>query len=286
MLCCCICAKYHCLYGHLCTGTLPLELGQLPQLARLGIGSNSFTGAVPNSLCGVTSLTSIEVGPNTGLTCYPTCLTSAPVTGFTGVTAGCPTDQENGLCGFIAATDIQVTSGYSQWACDVSGYPSTDPCAAGGAVWPGLVCNGVMVEGIGISNVPFAGSIPPAIGCLSALTMLLLRSSSLGGSLPTTLGSLSELVVLSLGSNVLSGTLPSGVSMLTKLTFLEANSNMLGTTLPTFLGLLSALSTLMLGGNSFTGPIPPAIGNCSLLSVLNLEHNSLTGEVACLVVCV
>ena len=67
----------------------------------------------------------------------------------------CPTNQEIGLCGLIAATNIQTISGYSQWSCTTGGYTSTAPCTS--PVWAGISCNGIDVVSISIGGVGVTG---------------------------------------------------------------------------------------------------------------------------------
>jgi len=113
-------------------------------------------GTVPSTLCSITSLTNINVaysGTNTGITCAPQCLTT--VTTRILSSTYCPTFQDDALCGFIAATNINAISGYSQWSCTTLGVTTTNPCNT--SSWSGLAClNGyvgsITINGIGISG--------------------------------------------------------------------------------------------------------------------------------------
>ena len=101
-------------------------------------------GSIPNSICLLSYLKYFYVtnsGSNSGLICAPYCLTS--VTNRTVPSNVCVYPQDNGLCGLIAATNIQSISGYSQWSCTTGGYTTTSPCTL--YVWAGLVCSGVNV---------------------------------------------------------------------------------------------------------------------------------------------
>jgi hypothetical protein len=71
------------------------------------------------------------------------------------------------------------------------------------------------------------GTIPDAIGDLTALTYLDLRGNELSGTIPDVIGGLTALTSLSLGSNELSGTIPDAIGGLTALTELGLNSNKL-----------------------------------------------------------
>ena len=68
-----------------------------------------------------------------------------------------PTGQDNGICGFIAATNIHAVSGFSQWSCTTAGTSLTAPCTA--PIWSGITCSGSNVTWIVISNAALSGSV-------------------------------------------------------------------------------------------------------------------------------
>ena len=71
------------------------------------------------------------------------------------VASGCPSEQDDALCGFVAATNIETL--YTKWSCDTLGFTATDPCAAG-FVWDGLACDGfssvmnIILYGVGLTG--------------------------------------------------------------------------------------------------------------------------------------
>ena len=99
------------------------------------------------------------------------------------------------------------------------------------------------------------GPLPPRLGNLFNLTVLLLHANSLTGPIPPELGNLSELEEFSLSFNDLTGPIP-----------LE-------------LADLASLDVLSLSGNSLSGEIPPELGMLQRLSVLQLVYNDLSGAV-------
>ena len=113
------------------------------------------TGVVPNSICLLTKLGTLEVtGGNPGVTCAPYCVTSvatrylpAPI---------CVYPQDVGLCGLIAATDVSSISGYSKWSCTTGGFTSTTPCLTG-LVWPGLSCVGLNIVALNVTTKAMTG---------------------------------------------------------------------------------------------------------------------------------
>ena len=94
-------------------------------------------------------------GSNPGITCAPACVLTI---GSRSVpSTACPSNQDIGLCGMIAATNIHSISGYSQWSCTTGGYTSTSPCTS--PMWPGVSCVGSNVVSMNIGSLGVTGSI-------------------------------------------------------------------------------------------------------------------------------
>ena len=60
------------------SGTIPSELGLLTNLNELCLSTNNLVSPVPTSLCLPIKTAPIYIYSNTGLTCYPSCLTNPP----------------------------------------------------------------------------------------------------------------------------------------------------------------------------------------------------------------
>lgn len=250
------------------------------------------TGEVPAELCAVSVLTGLFM--DGGLSCYAGCLTSvSPTTG--GAPKCAPSAQEVGLCGFIAATNVQSVSPYTDWACDVSGYPATDPCA-----WDGIMCSGHAVvnfivtgtvgslpSAIGsltdvshlmLENSTFSGAIPTEIGCLTKLVNLVLEACTLSGPIPGTIGCLNQLTGLKLGQNSISGALPVSIGCLTELQRLGLEGNLIINPLPSSLDQLMKLKSLQLSSNYIAQAVPTSLGCLTGLQALTIASNCLTGQ--------
>ena len=95
---------------------------------------------------------------NTGITCAPACLSSITSGNVYVPSTVCPmpTNQDNALCGLIAATNIQTISGYSQWSCTTLGISSVAACTA--PIWAGVACSGSNVVSITAANIGLSGS--------------------------------------------------------------------------------------------------------------------------------
>ena len=149
------------------------------------------------------------------------------------------------------------------------------------------------LEYLNLSDNQLTGTIPSALGSLSNLTHLDLRSAAelgsdnaLTGTIPAILGNLSNLEYLDLSDNALTGTIPTTLGDLSNLEYLALDYNKLTGSIPPALGSLSNLTHLDLSSASFpsfsnqlTGSIPATLGNLSNLEYLDLSGNQLTGTI-------
>ncbi len=147
--------------------------------------------------------------------------------------------------------------------------------------WDGVTVDGTpkRVTGLTLGSKSLTGSLPPALGDLSALERLRIYSNSLTGGIPSELGNLTALTDLRLYSNSLTGGIPSTLGNLTKLQQLYLSSNDIGGEIPATLGELTDLENLLLHSNSLTGTIPSALGKLTSLNQLSLHANELSGEI-------
>ena len=93
-------------------------------------------------------------GTNAGLSCAPACVST--INAHYNPAGVCPINQDNGVCGLIAATNINIISGYSQWSCSTLGDTQSNPCAS--PIWSGVTCSGNNVVSINLYNVGLSGS--------------------------------------------------------------------------------------------------------------------------------
>lgn len=123
------------------------------------------------------------------------------------------------------------------------------------------------------------GPIPPELGNLARLRILLLSANRLSGTIPTELGSLAGLRSLVVGNNELTGSIPSELGNLTRLLELDLSSSQLSGPIPRGFGNLAQLLHLRLSGNELTGTIPLELGQLASLKELRLDSNRLAGRV-------
>ena len=124
----------------------------------------------------------------------------------------------------------------------------------------------------------FRGAIPPELGDLANLEVLVLSFNTLSGAIPPELGELSNLWSLQLTANALSGAIPPELGGLSNLLRLDLTGNALSGAIPQELGDLVNLERMHLQQNDLSGPIPPTFGGLAGLVDLELSHNpGLTG---------
>ena len=137
-------------------------------------------------------------------------------------------------------------------------------------------------------NNDITGTIPTQLGNITTLQVLDLGGNKLTGSIPTQLGNIGSLTHLYLGDNNLTGGIPTqlsngtgtGLGSLAALQELELNDNTnLGGSIPTQLGTLTTLTRLIIRRNGLTGSIPTQLGSLTSLTVLDVRNNSLTGSI-------
>ena len=146
--------------------------------------------------------------------------------------------------------------------------------------WEGVSSNAASgVTRLSLESKFLTGTIPTALGDLTALVELNLHNNELSGSIPTALGDLSNLTELDLSHNRLSGSIPTALGDLSNLTDLELAGNRLSGSIPAALGDLTALRDLYLHNNGLSGSIPTALGDLTALDRLDLSFNELSGSI-------
>eukprot|EP00752_Nemacystus_decipiens_P006258 g5643.t1 len=116
-----------------------------------------------------------------------------------------------------------------------------------------------------------------AVNDENRVVALSLGSNNLRGTIPVALGRLTALQELHLYDNKLSGSIPKELGALRELRGLLLHSNQLTGRIPPELGKLAALETLSLWNNRLCGRIPNELGALSKLQVLQLWDNMLSG---------
>ena len=144
--------------------------------------------------------------------------------------------------------------------------------------WKGVTTDGNnRVTELNLTGNKLSGEIPPELGNLASLSLLILHDNQLSGEIPPELGNLASLQRLYLYINQLSGEIPPELGNLASLSLLILSVNQLSGEIPPELGNLASLLTLQLNTNQLSGEIPPELGNLASLSLLLLTGNQLSG---------
>ena len=164
------------------------------------------------------------------------------------------------------------------------------------ARWEGVTVSGGRVTKLDLRARGLSGTLPPALGDVSMLTVINLRSNDLTGSIPASLNRLSNLTVLNLHSNRLNGEIPDLRRTVLQELYLTNNvrwnrdedgeriSRVQGTGLsggvPAWLNNMTDLRELWLWGNNLEGTMPDLSGMTSLDKLKLNGNTGLTGITA------
>ena len=220
-------------------GTIPTELGQLPDLRVLVIESDPrLSGTLPTELGGLRKLRSFSVQNNTRLSgTLPTEMSDMPDLTFL-------TAASTSLSGSIPSAAVLQRLKY-----------------------------------LDLASNALTGYIPAAPSALERIEFLSLHNNKLSGTLPTTIGNLTKLVDRFYGhGNRISGVLPSQLGMLSNVPLSSLYENSLSGTLPTELGSLHWLQFPALSYNRMSGTTPSELSQgdwASLQGRLDLASNFL-----------
>ncbi len=216
------------------SGEIPPELGNLTNLEGVFlVGYDALGGCIPNAWRGVPAWDLDELG-------LPFCDAAAASDG------GSPSGDRDALAALFGAAGGPDWEDNTKWLSDA-------PLGE----WHGVTtdANGRVI-GLDLSGNGLSGEIPPQLGDLSNLELLLLDNNQLTGEIPPELGSLTRLRELFLGGNRLSGEIPAALGRLRLLQVLGLSLNQLTGEIPPDLGNLPSLQLVLLAGNRLVGCIP------------------------------
>ncbi|KAF0916277.1 hypothetical protein E2562_005893 [Oryza meyeriana var. granulata] len=159
--------------------------------------------------------------------------------------------------------------------------PGRDPCGgARDSGFEGVACDAMgAVANVSLQGKGLAGTLPPAVAGLRALTGLYLHYNRLTGALPRELAGLTRLTDLYLNVNNFSGAIPPEIGAMASLQVVQLCYNQLTGGVPTQLGLLKRLNVLAMQSNHLNGAIPASLGDLPQLVRLDLSFNNLFGSI-------
>lgn len=274
------------------TGTIPRELGNLPNLERLFLLSNNLTGPIPfDSLANSKSLTEFRVSDNPLNLVLPDSLgnlsssfrsflaSNCEITGSIPNTIGNLTGlasldlSSNGLSGTIPSTmkSLHNLQNLDLRRNNISGTIATTTNDG--------VCGLLSLSEIYLEYNEISGPIPECLGNILSLRKIWFGSNRLDGNVPTSFGNLKDLIELNLSGNILTGSLPAELGNLKAATLIDLSANKISGNLPVSVGGLLDLQTLLLQKNEIQGSIPSIFGAMVSLVSLDLSYNNLSGEI-------
>ncbi|XP_065875973.1 putative receptor-like protein kinase At3g47110 [Euphorbia lathyris] len=227
-------------------GNLPENIGfALPNLFMFGIGSNQFSGSIPNSLCNASQLELFDVVLNNFVGFIPNCLGNLQ--------------------------DLQWIN---------VGYNSLGNSSAADLAFLSSLSNCSNLQKLHFESNNFGGVLPHSVANLSAqLSSLVFASNQITGNVPQGLENLVNIIELDIGNNLLNGSIPFSFGKFQKLQALVLDGNKFSGSIPSSIGNLTQLSLLSLSRNKLEGSIPTSIGNCQRLQNLDVSENNLNGSI-------
>lgn len=250
------------LYYNRLSGSIPPELGNLNNLKRLYLFNNQLTGSIPAALGNLSNLLGLSLVFNQLSGEIPPRLGNLSKLKWLYL-------YFNQLTGDIPGELGQLEKLEELYLND-NQLDGTIPPELGS-------CSNLQI--LYLSSNQLMGNIPGELGNLKKLVYLILNNNMLTGNIPPQLGNLTSLKKLYLNYNILEGKIPPDLEKLSKLEELYLNDNILDGMIPSDLGDISSLKILYLSRNQLTGGIPADLGNLSYLEGLYLNDNQLSGEI-------
>ncbi|KAK2967109.1 hypothetical protein RJ640_004085 [Escallonia rubra] len=286
------------------SGPLPDDIGDvMPKLVNFLFADNLLNGTIPNSLCKMKRLVTIDLSRNRLSGNVPDCWMN--FTQLNGILL-----SSNRLSGIIPRSLARVSS--------LTWLQLSNNTLRGGL--PFALGNCTNLKFLDLGENRLSENVPDWIGeNLKSLQVLRLRKNNFGGGIPPELCRLQSLTVIDLGSNNLTGKIPACLSNLTGmvtngstrrnssfyvsstiyqqmmaaikgaeieytstlglLVIMDLSSNKLEGEIPEELTRLSGLLGLNLSHNHLTGSIPDNVGGLKSLMSLDLSNNHLSGKI-------
>ncbi|KAF7804610.1 MDIS1-interacting receptor like kinase 2-like [Senna tora] len=247
------------------SGGIPKDFGKYsPNLNKVFLSNNSFSGELPPDLCSGFALVDLMVNNNSFSGPLPKCLRNSSALYRVKLERNHFSGNITEAFGFHPHL-TSITLSDNQFVGELS------------PEWSEMV-NLTRLE---MGNNKLSGKIPPELGKLSQLQYLSLHSNEFTGSIPTEMANLNKLYLFNLSNNHLTGEIPKSIGKMAQLDYLDLSQNNFTGSIPKELGNCDNLMSLNLSHNQLSGEIPPELGNLfSLQYFLDLSSNSLSGPIS------
>ena len=261
-----------------------VTLNQDGCVTGLSLSNNNLNGEIPDALCSLTNLRTINFVGNQLTGVIPECigdlsrlslldLSVNELSGSIPMTIGKLNNLrtlnlfQNELSGFLPYTIGELTNLFTL---------NLQANQLEGAI-PEDFGNLKSLFILSLDNNELIGSIPESIGNLTRLFYIDLGYNNLSGSIPASISNMENLFNLELSNNQLSGEIPAGIMGLSKLQSLWLSNNQLSGSIPEDLTKLKNLEWLVLNNNQLSGSIPETILELEKVSLLYLGNNQFSG---------
>ncbi|XP_010479866.1 PREDICTED: receptor-like protein 12 isoform X2 [Camelina sativa] len=287
----------------------PLFIPSSKDLNYFWGSKNNFTGEIPRSVCGLSSLAVLDLSNNNLNGSIPRCLETLVMSSLSDLNL-----RNNKLSGILPEifqnAKSLTTLDFSHNRLEGKMPASLVDCSA--------------LEVLNVGSNTFNDIFPFHLNSLQKLQVLVIRSNKFHGTLHNSDGvwfGFPQLKIIDVSHNDFFGTLPShyflnwtamssksddniepeyitgpsgnyfslvlmskGVSMemeriLTIFTAIDFSGNQLNGPIPDSIGLLKELRILNMSSNAFTGHIPSTLANLTNLESLDLSQNKISGEI-------
>nr|XP_048323751.1 MDIS1-interacting receptor like kinase 2-like isoform X2 [Ziziphus jujuba var. spinosa] len=255
-------------------------------LKSLQVASNSFTGQLPQQICGGGLLENFVVPENHFTGPIPTSLKNCSSLIRLRLDRNQLTGNLTEAFGIHPHLDYIDLSGNklhgevsSKWGqCQRLTSLKISNNNLSGSIPPALG-KATQLHRLDLSFNHLLGSIPDELGSLKLLFKLMLRGNKLSGEIPHRIGMLADLANLDLAENNLSGSIPKELGECSKLLHLNLENNKFEGSVPWEIANLNSLQNLVLSSNLLAGKIPPQLADMQRLETLNLSHNNFSGSI-------
>ncbi|MDR1886767.1 MAG: leucine-rich repeat domain-containing protein [Prevotellaceae bacterium] len=177
------------------TGSIPVAIADLPNLAYLNISGTSVSGNIPPQLGNLAALEELILSENPN------------VTGTVPAELGNLVNLKKLDINSLPATDKSIPAELGNLV--NLKYLALDSCNLNGAI-PGEIFGLTNLEYLSLNNNKLGVDFPVGVTALTKLKHLILSGNNFLGTIPEELADL-ELVTLRLENNYLSGTIPDGI---------------------------------------------------------------------------
>ncbi|KAH7545234.1 hypothetical protein FEM48_Zijuj01G0072000 [Ziziphus jujuba var. spinosa] len=242
-------------------GSIPPEIGKLVSPRCLYLGGNKLSGPLPSTLGYLTNLIELYINRNQIFDFIPSEIGNLKRLTYLDLSAkNLSVSLDLGSVGLGRTIPPEIS--------ELSKLTSTSQ----------IMISRSLVT-LDLSSNSIHGTIPPALGLLTNLSLLNISHNYIEGELLLSFTNLSILVKLEISQNQIKGSITLEIGKLISIHG-QNLGNMLSGLLPSTLGHLTSLTELCIDWNPINDSIPLEIGSVKKLTYLDLRGNYLSGDIS------